>query len=922
MLSTKVFSSASNAQKYYSHADYYGAEAKGVWFGEGTKDFNLQGAFDAKTDEKFKDLLNGKMHNGRLLGNLDKDGNVIHRPGVDLTFSSPKSISIQMQVLGSKKEKEELSAARTRALHSTLRYIEASDMIYTRKGAGGIIREPINNLTFALFAHTTNRKLEPQDHTHCLLANAAKCSDGKYRTIVWDEVLKNNKYIGQIFRNELALEVQKLGYKIRTTLLSDGSSSFELKNISQNLIDAFSTRRKEIVELFKFYDVKTKEGKDRIVINSRESKKTVPESKLKETWAKVVKTITEQEKSKPPGNVKDRVIEKVRDFLDVTIYKSDIEKIELPQDLTVAETTKLAIQSITYNNSVFTKEELFKASLKYGIGKYNIKDINQDFKELVKTKDIVASDRGENVFTTKELLIKEKEILSSGKRGIGKCGSIIKKEHFVKRFKLYEKQSQKDFKLNKQQRNAVKHIVTSKDKVTAIQGLPGVGKSTVLEAVKDMTGGKINPLGTAPTASAAKTLQDSSGIESKTLHSFIGKHRGYLEGRGVKSLAEMQSKFKKSIVFVDEASLVGTRQMHDLLNLSEILKFRVVLIGDTKQLGAVEAGKPFEQLLDVVNSVKLDTILRQKDKEHIKAVADTANNKILDSFKIHEQNIKGSKQFVNQAVRKYLSLNEKEKDNTVLISPSRAHRDKINSTIVKHLADKGLLNNQSYRLNVLKPVELAKSDYNKAHSYKAGDIVKFNKGYTSIGIKKGESLKLFESNQSTNTLLFKKGFRNIRFQLKHSIDYTSKLEVFKTDTLEIREGLKLRITKNAHGFINSETTKITSIDAKNKTIELQLGDKGCRKVSFSELKHVDLGYCSTVHSSQGKTTDKLIAALCSHTKLNTQKSWLVSISRHKSDLHIYMQDKEKVQQQLISNKGIERAALDIKTLGKERQMVI
>ena len=91
-----------------------------------------------------------------------------------------------------------------------------------------------------------------------------------------------------MFRNELALEVKKLGYEIRTTQLSDWSSSFELKQISQNLIDAFSTRRKEIEALFKLYDVKTKEGRDRIVINSREAKKTVSETVLKEAWAKVV----------------------------------------------------------------------------------------------------------------------------------------------------------------------------------------------------------------------------------------------------------------------------------------------------------------------------------------------------------------------------------------------------------------------------------------------------------------------------------------------------------------------------------------------------------------------------------------------------------------------------------------------------------
>lgn len=925
MLSTKVFSSSSNAQKYYSHADYYGVEVKGVWFGNGAEDFKFYGVFNAKTNQEFKDLLNGKMHDGRLLGNLDKNGDVIHRPGVDLTFSSPKSLSIQMHVLADKKEKEYLESARMKALKTTLSYIENSGMVYTRKGAQGVIKEPINRLTFALFAHTTNRNLEPQDHVHCLLFNATKCADGKYRTIVWDEVLKNNKYIGQIFRNELALEVQKLGYEIRTTILSDGSASFELKNISQSLIDAFSTRRKEIVELFKYYDAKTKEAKDKIVINSRGSKRTLSETKLKETWQKIVEEVAKEDKIKSVTNlgIKELIIDKIQDFLDSTVYKNEIEKIKFQPNLSVSQITQFALRDITHNNSVFTREEISKVALKYALGRYSIQDIALGINELIKAKEIVRSDREENLFTSKELLAKEQEILKFGKKGLNKCVPIIKEEYFEQRFKMHEKHYGKDFKLNKQQINAVKHVLTSKDKITAIQGLPGVGKSTVLETVKSMAGNRVLTIGMAPTASASKTLEISSGIQSRTLHSFINKYRGYLEGRGTKKgLATTQSEFKKSIIFVDEASLIGTRKMHSLLVLSDMLKFRVVLVGDTKQLAAVEAGKPFEQLLEVIKSVKLDTVVRQKDAGHIKAIKDVANNKILGSFKVHEKNINGSRQFVNQAVKKYLALSEKEKESTILISPSREHRDKINASIVKHLTEKGLLKDESYHLNILKSVDMSKSDYNFAHYYESGNIVKFHTEYKTIGIKKGDSLEVQGHNQLSNVLIFKKGFKTIRLQLKPNVDYESKLEVFKPDLLEIREGLKLRITKNDNNLLNSDTAKITNIDTTNKTIMLKLEDSSCRVLELSSLKHVDYGYCSTIHSAQGKTTNKLIAAVCSHRKLNNQKSWLVVISRHKSDLHIYMQDAQKVQQQFINNKGIVKSAMDIKSTEKERQLAL
>jgi conjugative relaxase-like TrwC/TraI family protein len=928
MLSTKVFKSATNATKYYQHADYYGAEAKGIWFGSGAEDFKLSGTFEAKTDQGFKDLIEGKMPDGRVIGNLDKHNNNIHRPGMDLTFSSPKSFSIQMHVLVDQQEKQKLDNARMKALTTTLSYIENSGIIYTRKGRGGKITEPISKLTYALFVHTTNRKLEPQDHVHCLLANATKCVDGKFRTIVWDDLLRQNKFIGQIFRNELALEVKKLGYEIRTTQLSDSSSSFELKHISQNLIDAFSTRRKEIEALFKLYDVKTKEGKDRIVINSREAKKTVPEKELKETWAKIADSVLnskEKDNTKSleitMSDMKQSALEFTRALLDQTIYKHQIDSIKAPAKLSVSDVIAMAVKDITYNESVFSKEELFKAALKHSIGEFGIRDIKKAIADTLKSNQIIKSDFGDNAYTSKELLEKEGNIIKISKRGLNKSSSIISPKVFDKRFAYHEQHNVRGYHLNNQQVNAVRHILTSKDKITAIQGLPGVGKSTVLETINLMSKDKIIALGAAPTASAAQTLEESSQIKSKTLHSFIGKYKGYLEGRGTKEgLLKIQQDFKKSVVFVDEASLVGTRQMNDLLNLSEILKFRVVLIGDTKQLSAVEAGKPFEQMLEVINSVKLTKIIRQKEGEHIKAIENVANNKILESFKIHEQNITGTKQFVSQAVKQYLSLSDLEQKNTILISPSREHRDKINNLIVKGLAETNKLGRTNHKLEVLKPVELKPSDFNFARNYKEGEIIKFNKDYKSIGIKKGDNLTVASVNQETNTLLFKHGIRNIRFQLKHNIDYTSKLEVFEKSTLDIREGLKLRITKNDQGLVNSETSHVIRVNAHNQTISLRLESNQEVTKALNSLKYVDYGYCATIHSSQGKTTDNLIAAICSHSKLNDQKSWLVSISRHKSNLQVYMQDKLEVQQQLQNNKGLEKSALDIKNISKEKQI--
>ncbi len=910
MLSTKSFSSSTNAQKYYSHADYYGAEAKGMWYGEGAKELKLEGNFDAKSSKEFKDILEGFIPDGTRLGRTDQNGNVIHRPGIDLTFSSPKSFSIQMHVFAGKEEKIKLEKARQNAIHSTLRYVEHSGLVYARKGKDGIEKEQINKLTFALFAHTTNRNLEPQDHVHCLLANIAKCKDGKYRSIVCDNIFENNKFIGQVFRNELALETKKLGYEIDTKMLADGSSSFELKHIPQKLIDAFSTRRKEIEALCKEFGVKTKEGRDRVVINSRKAKQTISKEKLEHAWQMVVKAV-ELEKDNTASNKAITVInalERVRDFL-LEKFSTKFDKDEVPE-LNCDDLAKLCLDDVSHHNSVFSKQDLSVRALKYSIGKYSIGDVESSISKLIVKKEIVQG-RDEQL-TSKELLDKEKYILKVGKQGINKCTPVFDKSKFEKRFELNEKNQHRKHSLNAEQIKAIKHVLISKDKISAIQGLPGVGKSTVLDTIRQMSQKRIiNLLGAAPTASAAKTLEDSAGIESRTLHSFIGKYKGYLENRGTKErLVKVQDEYKKSILFVDEASLISTRMMYNLLKLAEIMKFRVVLIGDTKQLSAVEAGKPFEQLLGVVKSAKLTTIVRQEKEAHREAINLAAGNKLLESFKIHEKNIKQvGDEFVPHAVAEYMSLTENERNNTLLISPTRITRDEVNRLIVQQLAKEGSLSGMKYRIDILKQKNATKADLNFARSYDVGNVVKFHSSYKSRGINRGECLEVERINAATNTVMFRKGLKSVRLNLRTNVDYESKLEIFKRDVLDLQKGVKIRITKNDRKLINSETATVETINKDNITLKLEDGRK--HAMPTNQLKHIDYGYCSTVHSSQGKTTDRLIAAISSHKKLNNQKSWLVAISRHKMDISIYVDHKNEIQDQLIKNSGKVKSALDL-----------
>jgi ATP-dependent exoDNAse (exonuclease V) alpha subunit len=216
---------------------------------------------------------------------------------------------------------------------------------------------------------------------------------------------------------------------------------------------------------------------------------------------------------------------------------------------------------------------------------------------------------------------------------------------------------------------------------------------------------------------------------------------------------------------------------------------------------------------------------------------------------------------------------------------------------------------QKYQQTILKQRDLTKADYNFARSYEVGNIVKFYNDCKPLGIIRGEYLEVKKINEVTNTIIFKKGLKDIRFSLKIDKDYESKLEVFKKDTIDLQKGMKLQITKNDQKLINSEIVIIEEINKNDITLKLENNTKFT--LEARQLKHIDYGYCSTIHSSQGKTTDRLIAAISSHKKLNNQKAWVVVISRHRHGLSIYMDNKAEVQNQLITNQGNVKSAYQI-----------
>ena len=228
---------------YFEKDGYYAKDdavhrAASAWRGRGAKSMGLSGPVEPGAFEK---VLQGHVPDGRRLGRRERGGTVRHRPGVDVTLSAPKSVSLAALVGGDRR----IVNAHDKAVKRTLDWIEKRAIETRLRDAGTRVLTRVGNqkMVAATFTHDTSRNLDPQLHTHAVIANMVQGEDAKWRTMADGGIFRGKMAIGAIYRAELARGLEGLGYEIEK---SHADGRFEIAGVSREAIEAFSTRRAEI----------------------------------------------------------------------------------------------------------------------------------------------------------------------------------------------------------------------------------------------------------------------------------------------------------------------------------------------------------------------------------------------------------------------------------------------------------------------------------------------------------------------------------------------------------------------------------------------------------------------------------------------------------------------------------------------------
>ena len=907
---------------YYENDGYYAKDdpehrEASAWVGKGAEALGLTGPVDP---DLFRDVLEGSVPDGsgQRLGRRQRDGTIAHRPGRDVTFSAPKSVSLAALIGGDGR----IVAAHDAAVRKALAWIE-SNVAETRmmdSDGGRMVRAGGQKTVVATFRHDTSRNLDPQLHTHAVIANMVQADDGKWRSMANEKLYASKMLIGALYRAELARGLEALGYRVEKTH-ADGR--FEIAGVPRPVIDAFSTRRAEIEAAMGQRGLGDPGSNPhlaaRAALMTRAHKRDVDKESLRQTWREqaadlgfdarvpVAETV-QHEESKAAGRERTAHGEGRR---------SPERRVESAPDRAAA----WAVAHLSEREAVFSRTDLLTATLAWKPGAVEIGEAEAAVVRLTETGRLHAANvpvPGES-FTTDKAVADERETVSLMERGRGQSGVAMRARAVDKALR--------NGPLTAGQKEAVKLILSERDRFVGVQGYAGSGKTTMLNrarALLEKRGFEVK--GLAPSASAARTLAGEAGIGSETLQGFLARNAGVAEGRLTdKSERHMRAAFRKTVLVVDEGSLASTVQARDLLRIANALRIsRVVLVGDDKQLDAVDAGKPFAQLQRAgMKTAVMDEIMRQRDPALKQAVEASLAGDIRGAFQKLESNVSEVKadNLAGAAAARWLALSAEERENTGLIAPSHALRERINAIVRERLIRDGAIDGPAMKGERLISRGYTNAEKSLAANYGAGDVVAFHRPYKRLGVEKGDELRVAGVDRSAGTvkLTGRDGgtvaWRPSRFAAK-----SGGVEVYGADGIELRRGDRVCWTRNdaAHGLVNSGTAEVTGVKESKVSFCLEDGRMLELRADDPQLRHIDRAWASTAHAFQGRTVDRVIAAMeANHPHLTTQKTFYVEISRARHRAELVTDDRDALRERLETATGERISALE--AVGGERE---
>ena len=624
------------AQEYYLSR----GEVPGRWLGRCAEALGLSGTVDP---DDLRSLLAGRRPDGSDL----RDGWVL-RPGYDATFSAPKSVSV-LFALGDRDDVRAVVAAHETAVAGALEYLEAHACRVRRGGihGRGVRFETGGGMVAAAFVHHTSRAGDPQLHTHVLVANATPGPDGRWTGIDSSGLFAHAKAATAVYQALLRRGlVERLGVSFE--LPGDGTG--DIVGIPAEVRARFSKRRAAIEEHMRKKGTSGPKAAEVATLVTREAKDhSVSELDLRIRWRQEAEQLGFDAASVPrsPGRL----------------------LAALPSDEALAS-------RVTQDDATFDAAKpmwAVAASMPDGAELAEIEERAQAF-----LASPLVVELADGRWTTTEMLALEQRVVGIALGG--RAGGYGAADHGSVHDALSARPS-----LSDEQVAMVRRIATSGDQIDVVVGAPGSGKTFALDGARAAWQASASRvLGCALAARAARGLQAGSGIASRTIDRLL-----------LDLDAGNETLDRRTIVVVDEAAMVGTRTLARLVEGCARAEAKLVLVGDPRQLPAIEAGGLFEALASRLGTTQLIGNRRQEDPGERAVVADLREGHVQRAIE-NLRRLGGMAVFTNAdalaeaMVEDWTAATKAGKD-VLMLAPTRDIAAELNARARQRMEAEGML---------------------------------------------------------------------------------------------------------------------------------------------------------------------------------------------------------------------------------------
>lgn len=722
-------------------------------------------------------------------------------------------------------------------------------MVELEKGASARVRRGgqraervTGEIVAAAFRHDASRALDPQLHTHLVVFNCTYDPvEQAWRALEPERMFAQSRYLTEVYRNELAVRLTALGYRLRTT-----AHGFEIEGVSEAVIRRFSKRRQAIEQA----EAKLAGKLGRKLSNNGRAAVAHATRARKRPNLDGAELVAQQRAQLSAAELAalERLV--VRGAVVPPPAKSHAAD----------ELVQLACEHLFERRSVVSEHEVLEQALRFGRGAVVLDELRH---ALAVAPGLV---RKKSELTTAAAIRQEKQLIDLVNASIGSCSAL-------------HRAFQAAASLSAEQRQVVETILSSTDGVVALRGGAGTGKTfTLRELARGLETRKQTVQLLAPTAGAVEVLRREGFQGADTVQRFVVD-------------PGLQEQVRGQVLIVDEAGLLSVRQMLDLVERCRSLGCRLVLSGDARQHTSVEAGDAL-RLLETrshLQTARLNRIVRQTRAEYREAIQDLAEGRPQRALARLERlgavaEIEGRERYERLATDYVASL--KAGKSALIVAPTWREIGRVSEQVRATLKESGRLPQREADLEIHVPAGWTAAQKRDVGGYAPGQVLMFH-GATK-DFQRGEWGRVVEV-AGRQLKVQKSGGPIVTVTRKQAGCF----DVATSERLGVAQGerLLLRASRRDAGLLNGQVVTVKSVRRDGR---IKLTDGRMMPADFKLFTH---GYCVTSPAAQGKTADHVYVAMdAASGQAANLKQFYVSASRGRERVQIYTDDREALRE--------------------------